>query len=130
MINYANMLAGNDNPAFKIGTHATEKLTETAFNTASTFADNTLKFTQALSQCRNVHEAFAAASNLVQENAAAAITATQKACSAFLETFSEVGDQCASTLESATQAFDNAKNAGMENMASAAGIKAKKRDKE
>ncbi len=107
------MFAGNDNPAFKISSHATEKLTETALNTASTFADNTLKFSQALSECKNAQEAFAAASNLLQENASAAITATQKACSALLETFS----------------FENA---GMASMASAmgAGAKAKKRDKE
>ena len=123
------MFAGNDNPAFKINTHATEKLTETAFNTASTFADNTLKFSQALSQCKSPHEAFAAASNLIQENAAAAITATQKACSALLETFSEAGNQCASALESATQAFDSAGMAGMAN-ATGMGPKAKKRDKE
>lgn len=107
MINCANMFAGCDsNPALKMTTHATERLTETAFNSASSFADNMLKFSQALSRCQNPQEAFAAMANLAQENTAAAMTATQKACSAFLESFSEMGNQCAEALNAAVPATE------------------------
>ena len=113
MINCANMFAGNDNPAFKMGTNMSEKLTETAFNTVSAIADNVLKFNQTLFKCKNPQEAFGAASNLAQENTAAAITAIQKSCSAMLETFSDIGNQCASALDSTAETFGNITPAAM-----------------
>ena len=103
MINCANNFTGFDNnPALKMTAHATEILTETACNSASVLADKMLKFSQALSKCKSPQDALSVMSNLAQENAATAMSATQKACSALLESFSAMGNPCAETLNAAS----------------------------